>query len=243
MKKSIQALIVIVTVALAASPFAMEFSADMISQMATGNIAGKIYFKNPDVTRSEMMGMISITKRPIVYQIFDSTKKYYVSSIDELKNKNPIADAGDFESWIKQNNMKNMGKESISGYKCQIYEGELQVEQSQPPMHMKLWYSKKLNYPIKTEITLPPPMGKMTSYLENIKPGKLPESLFVIPDGYVKAASMEEAMGMPDMGALMGNITARGSGSSSEEKMPSKEEMDEMMKKMKEMMKQMQQNN
>ncbi len=243
MKKSIQALIVIVTVALAASPFAMEFSADMISQMATGNIAGKIYFKNPDVTRSEMMGMISITKRPIVYQIFDSTKKYYVSSIDELKNKNPIADAGDFESWIKQNNMKNMGKESISGYKCQIYEGELQVEQSQPPMHMKLWYSKKLNYPIKTEITLPPPMGKMTSYLENIKPGKLPESLFVIPDGYAKAASMEEAMGMPDMGALLGNITTGGGGSSSEEKMPSKEEMDEMMKKMKEMMKQMQQNN
>ncbi|OEU48774.1 MAG: hypothetical protein BA862_02465 [Desulfobulbaceae bacterium S3730MH12] len=243
MKKSIQALIVIVTVALAASPFAMEFSADMISQMATGNIAGKIYFKNPDVTRSEMMGMISITKRPIVYQIFDSTKKYYVSSIDELKNKNPIADAGDFESWIKQNNMKNMGKESISGYKCQIYEGELQVEQSQPPMHMKLWYSKKLNYPIKTEITLPPPMGKMTSYLENIKPGKLPESLFVIPNGYAKAASMEEAMGMPDMGALLGNITTGGGGSSSEEKMPSKEEMDEMMKKMKEMMKQMQQNN
>lgn len=243
MKKSIQVLIVIVTVALAASPFATEFSADMISQMATGNIAGKIYFKNPDVTRSEMMGMISITKRPIVYQIFDSTKKYYVSSINELKDKNPIADAGDFESWIKQNNMKNTGNESISGYKCQIYEGELQVAQSQPPMHMKLWYSKKLNYPIKTEMTLPSPMGKMTSYLENIKPGKLPESLFVIPDGYVKAASMEEAMGMPDMGALMGDITAGGGSSPSEEKMPSKEEMDEMMKKMKEMMKQMQQNN
>ncbi len=83
----------------------------------------------------------------------------------------------------------------------------------------------------------------MTSYLENIKPGKLPESLFVIPNGYAKAASMEEAMGMPDMGALLGNITTGGGGSSSEEKMPSKEEMDEMMKKMKEMMKQMQQNN
>ena len=243
MEKFIQVLIILFTVALATSPFAMEFSADMVSKMATGNIAGKIYFKNPDVTRSEMMGTISITKRPLVYQIFDSTKKYHVSSIDELKDKNPIADAGDFELWIKEKNMKNTGKELISGYECQIYEGELRVEQSQSPMHMKLWYSKKLTYPVKTEMTLPSPMGKMTSYLENIKPGKLPESLFVIPDGYVKAASMEEAMGMPDMGALMGNITAGGGGSPSEEKMPSKEEMDEMMKKMKEMMKQMQPNN
>lgn len=243
MEKFIQALIILFTVALATSPFATEFSADMISQMATGNIAGKIYFKNPDVTRSEMMGMISITKRPLVYQIFDSTKKYHVSSIDELKDKNPIADAGDFELWIKEKNMKNTGKESISGYKCQIYEGELRTEQSQPPMHMKLWYSKKLNYPIKTEMTLPSPMGKMTSYLENIKPGKLPQSLFVIPEGYTKASSMEEAMGMPDMGALMGNITAGGGGASAGKEIPSKEEMDEMMTKMKEMMKQMQQNN
>ncbi len=241
MKKFIQASIILFTVALTTSPFATEFSADMISQMATGNIAGKIYFKNPDVTRSEMMGMISITKRPIVYQLFASTKKYFVSSIDELKDKNPIADAGDFASWIKQNNMKNTGKESMSGYKCQIYEGEYRTEQSQPPMHMKIWYSKKLNYPIKTEMTLPPPMGKVTSYLENIKPGKLPQSLFVIPGGYTKAASMEEAMGMPDMGALMDNITT--GGAPSEEKMPSKEEMGEMMEKMKEMMKQMQQNN
>ena len=243
MKKLIQVLIILVTVALATTPFATEFSADMISQMATGKFAGKIYFKSPDVTRSEMMGMISIIKRPMVYQIVANTKKYYVSNIDEIKDKNPIAAAGDFGSWIKKNNMKNSGKESISGYKCQIYEGELQTTQTQSPTHMKLWYSKKLNYPIKTEITLPPPMGKMTSYLENIKPGKLAESLFVIPDGYSKAASMEEAMGMPDIGALMNNITSGSGGSTAEKKMPSQEEMDEMMKKMKEMMKQMQQSN
>jgi len=241
MKKFIQASIITITVALATGIFAQEFSADMITQMATGNISGKIYFKNPDVTRNEMMGMISITKSPMVYQIFASTKKYHVTNIDEIKDENPMADAGDFKSWIKENDMKKTGKESISGYKCQIYEGNLDAEQSQQPTHMKLWYSKKLNYPVKTEITLPPPMGKMLSYLENIKPGKLPDSLFAIPDGYTKAASMEEAMGIPDFGALMNNMQPGGGGKPAQNKIPSGEDMDEMMNKMQEMMKQMQQ--
>lgn len=233
MKRIIQSSIIICTVFLATSLFAQEFSADVISQMVTGNISGKIYVKSLDVTRNEMMGMISITKGPLVYQIFTSTKKYHVENVNEIENNNPMADVGDFKTWVKENNMKKTGKESVSGYKCQIYEGDLQTEDSQPPTHMKLWYAKKLNYPIKTEITLPPPMGKMLSYLENIKSGKLPDSLFAIPAGYTKAASMEEAMGMPDFGALMNNMQPGGEG----------EEMDEMMNKMQEMMKQMQQQN
>ena len=243
MKRIFQTSIIICTVALATSLFAQEFSADMISQMITGNISGKIFVKNPDITRNEMMGMISITKGPLVYQIFTSTKKYHVEDVNEMENKNPMADVGDFKTWIKKNNMKKSGKESVSGFKCQIYEGDLQTETSQPPTHMKLWYAKKLNYPIKTEITLPPPMGKMLSYLENIKLGKLPDSLFAIPDGYTKAASMEEAMGMPDFGALMNNMQPGGGGEPAQNKLPSKEEMDEMMNKMQEMMKQMQQQN
>lgn len=243
MKSFIQTSIILFTVAMAASPFAQEFSADMISQMATGNIGGKLYFKTPDVSRNEMMGMISITKGPVVYQVFTDTKKYYITDINEIKDKSPMAGAGDFKSWIKENNMKKTGKESVSGYKCQIYMGDLQVTQFQQPTHIKLWYSKKLNYPIKTEMTLPPPMGKVVSYLENIKLDKLPESLFTVPNGYTKAASMEEAMGMPNFGGLMNKMPSQSGGEHSQNKIPSKEEMDEMMSKMQEMMKQMQQQN
>ncbi len=244
MKKLIYALIILFVFTPITHSFAEEFSADMHSQMAAGIVSGKIYFKNPDITRNEMMGMISITKRPVVYQIFTSTKKYHVSSIDKIKDKNPIADAGDFKSWIKKNNMKKKGKESISGYNCLIYEGELQTEQPQHLTHIKLWYSKKLNYPIKTEITLPPPMGKMTSYLENIKVGELPKSLFAIPEGYTEAASMEEAMGIPDLSSLLNSGSATGGGGATTgNKIPSSEEMDEIMNKMQQMMKQMQQKN
>ncbi len=243
MKKIIQTSLIFLSIVFAAASFAKEFSADMISQMGTGNITGKIYFKNPDTTRSEMMGMISITKGPLVYQIFTSTKKYHVSNIADMKDKNPMADAGDFKTWIKKNNMKKIGKESVSGYKCLIYKGALQMDQSQSPTDIKLWYSEKLNYPVKTEITLPAPMGAVTSYLENIQTGKQPASLFAVPENYTEAASMEEAMGMPNMGAFM-NDSAPGDGTpAAGQKMPSKEEMDEMMKQLQEMMNQVQPNN
>lgn len=241
MKNSILALLILLIGTLGTSAFAEEFSADMISQLPTGKSTGKLYFKNSDISRNEMMGMVTIIKRPLVYQIFSNTKKYHVSNMDDLKKKNVMADAGDLKSWIKKNNMKKVGTESIAGYKCQIYEGIIKNEDSQFSPHMKLWLSKKINYPIKTEIALPDPMGKVTTYLENITVGKQPESLFSIPSGYVEAKTMQEAMGMPDMGSLMKGFDT-GATPPVGMKMPSPEERDEMMKKMQEMMKQMQQN-
>ena len=241
MKKLTLTLLILLIGTLGTSAFAEEFSADVISQLPTGKSVGKLYFKNGDMSRNEMMGMVTITKRPLVYQIFSNTKKYHVSNIDDLKKENVMADAGDFKSWIKKNNMKKVGTELISGYKCQIFEGDIKDERSQFSPHMKLWLSKKMNYPIKSEITLPAPMGKVTTYLENITVGNQPESLFSIPAGYAEAKTMQEAMGMPDMGSSMKGIDT-GLNSPAGNPLPSPEERDEMMKKMQEMMKQMQQN-
>ncbi len=241
MKKSILALLVLLIATLGTSAFAEEFSADMISQLPTGKSTGKLYFKNGNISRNEMMGMVTITKRPLVYQLFSNTKKYHVSNMDDLKKKNVMADAGDFKSWIKKNNMKKVGTESIAGHKCLIYEGDIKDERTPFSPHIKLWLSKKLNYPIKSEILLPAPMGKVTTHLENIIVGKQPESLFSIPSGYVEAKTMEEAMGMPDMGSFMKGLDTGGNPPAGI-KMPSPEERDEIMKKMQEMMKQMQQN-
>ncbi len=241
MKKSFLTLLILLMVTLGTSAFAEEFSADVISQLPTGKSTGKLYFKNANISRNEMMGMVTITKRPLVYQIFSNTKKYHVSNMDDLKKKNVMADAGDFKSWIKKNNMKKVGTESIAGYKCQIYEGDIKDERTPFSPHIKLWLSKKLNYPIKSEILLPAPMGKVTTHLENIIVGKQPESLFSIPSGYVEAKTMEEAMGMPDMGSFMKGIDTE-KNLPAGNKMPSPEELDKMMKKMQEMMKQMPQN-
>lgn len=247
MKKSILTLLILLIVTLSTNAFADEFSADVITQLPRGKSSGKLFYKNEGTYRNEMMGMVTITKQPFIYQVFSNTKKYHVSNIDDLQNKNVMTDAGDFDSWIKKNNMKKAGKETLAGYKCQIYEGNIQEENSQFSPHMKIWFSKKLNYPIKSEITLPAPMGKVTTYLEKITVGKQPDSLFSIPSGYVKAETMEEAMGMPNIGSFMKGIDPganppAGNTMPPPPTMPSPEERDEMMKKMQEMMKQMQQN-
>ncbi|MCA1795820.1 MAG: DUF4412 domain-containing protein [Desulfotignum sp.] len=209
---------------------AEEFSADVVTSMDTGNVKGKLYFKNNRMNRNDMMGMITIMNRPHVYQIFTNTKKFHVSDVDTLEKDNPLAGASDFHAWAKENNMKKVGTESIEGFACDIYEGDVIIDkQSGQSAHMKFWLSRKLQYPLKTESMMPPPVGKVTTIVQNIKTGTQPAHLFELPKGYTEADSMEQAMGMPDMGQF------------SEGQMPSTEQMDEMMKKAQEMMKNMKQ--
>lgn len=223
--------------------WAKEFSADIVMDMQRGSFSGKVYFKNHDMIRNDVNQMINIINRPKVYQLFTKTKKYHVSNVDEMEKKNPLAGAEDFKAWAAQQKMKKVGQEAIEGFDCDIYEGDVTYDQAAgKTLHMKFWLSKKLNYPLKTENTMPGPMGKMTSRLENIKLGRLNDSLFEIPDDYTEAASMSEAMGMPDMGKFMKSRGENKGEMPSEGSTPSKEQMQEMMKKMQEMMKQQNQN-
>ncbi len=227
MKRGILVFLILV-LALPGTVAAVEFSADMITDIAGRKDTGKIYFKNQKLFRNETMGMIIINKHPKVYQLFQDSKKYVVSNINEFKKQNPMAGVENFDELVKKNNMQKQGTETIQGFKCVIYSGKVKFVENQPGMTMKFWYSKKLDYPIKSVSTLPPPMGEVSNYIQNIKTGNQPDSLFKIPAGYQKAASMQEAMGiniqMPSM---------KGDG-----KPPSKEDMEKMMEQMKKMMEQ-----
>ena len=211
---------------------AEEFSADIVTDMQTGSVNGKMYFKNTRVNRNEIMGMINIMKYPQVYQLFTGTKKYHISDVTELETDGPMAGVADFEIWAKENNLQKTGTESIEGFVCDIYEGTIDVdEETGETAPMKIWLSRKLQYPLKTETLMPPPASRVLSYVKNIKTGKQPDHLFEIPDGYTRAASMEQAMGMPAMGQF----------SDDQGQMPSSEQMggmmDEMMKQAQDMMK------
>jgi len=177
---------------------AIEFSADEISVMGV-EMKGKIYYKNITTHRNESMGMIRILKYPTMYQMFIDTKKYIVLDMEETlnKSKNPMAGMS-FEEIIKKNNMKNMGTETVKGFDCIIYEGDFVFSEKVPPTHMKIWYSKKLEYALKMDMSLPAPMGTMSSHLENIKIEKQADSLFEIPTGYTKVNTIQEAMGIPN---------------------------------------------
>ncbi len=177
---------------------AIEFSADEISVMGV-EMKGKIYYKNITTHRNESMGMIRILKYPTMYQMFIDTKKYIVLDMEETlnKSKNPMAGMS-FEEIIKKNNMKNMGTETVKGFDCIIYEGDFVFSEKVPPTHMKIWYSEKLEYALKTDMSLPAPMGTISSYLDNIKIEKQADSLFEIPTGYTKVNTIQEAMGIPN---------------------------------------------
>lgn len=219
--------------AMIATASAVEFSADTVTEVMGMKTNGKIYFKNYKTQRTDMdmMGikMTQIVKYPKSYQIFTDTKKYVVSDIEEMKKQNPMVGVDSFEEFIKINNFKKAGTETVEGYKCVIYEGNVTLAEGQPATSMKLWYSSKLDYPVKSEVTMPAPMsGKVTGVAKNIKTDKQPNGLFEIPSGYSEAKNTQEAMGMGGFGMP----TSGGSG-----EMPSREDMQEMMKSAQEMMK------
>ena len=218
------------SVLLSVAASAAEFSADTIMVMPGGTETGKVYFKPPNISRTESMGMILITRHPLVYHLFTDTKKYVVTNVEEAAEQSPMAGATDFMEWVEKNNLRKVGSETVEGYKCDVYEGEVSFTEGQPPALMKFWYSEKLAYPVKNESTLPPPMGKISNRLENIELGRQPDHLFEIPAGYTREKNMSAAMGM-------GGFQPPSSGQSG--KAPSPEEMEEMMKGMQEMMKQM----
>jgi len=216
-----------------------EFSADMVTEITGNKDRGRIYFKNSDTSRTEIMGIINISRRPLVYQLFKDTKKYCVTDISQEDKKNTMADVRTIEEWIKKNELKKIGTEKIAGYNCTIYQGDVKYTEDQPAYPTKIWHSKELEYPVKTESTLPEPMGKVLNYLENIKLGKQPASLFDIPSNYTKADTIQEAMGMMNINAP---FLKQGSTENSQQKMPSMEDTEKVMKQMQEMQKKIEQN-
>jgi len=231
MKKLLLA-VYVVCFAFTAGAFAEEFSGDMVTMMTGMSITAKIYYKDFHTSRSEAMGMITITNGENAYQIVESTKKYVAMDVEEYKQQNPMADADSLEEFVDNNDMKKVGTEEVDGYKCDVYEGNITYDVNQAPLAMKFWYSSKLDYPIKTETQLPPPMsGMAVSTLQNINIGKQPDSLFEIPAGYTQARNIQEAMGM---GGFM--MPSDGGDTQETGEMPSQEEMDQMMQRMQEMM-------
>ena len=211
---------------------AAEFSADMVTEVMGMKTTGKIYFRSYRTQRTdaEMMGMRvnQIVNYPKSYQLYTDTQKYVVSDIEEMRKQNPMAGVDSFEGFIKTNHFNKTGTETVEGYKCDIYEGNAILGEGQPAMPMKVWYSSKLDYAVKTEVTMPAPMSaKMVSVTKNIKTGKQPNELFEIPSGYSEARDTQEAMGMGGFGMPAGGDS---------DEMPSREDMQRMMESMKDMM-------
>jgi len=159
---------------------ATEFSATMVSKMHGQEMTGKIFIKGDKVrTESEAQGQTSIMiVRPdknVLWILMPQQKVYVETPLsDDPQQKMMTMSPQD------NPNMKLVGTETIKGYECDKYETTASHE-GQTTKHYA-WISKKLGMPIKTTSA----DGSMSMEYQDIKVGKLDDSLFEPPKGYRK---------------------------------------------------------
>ena len=185
----------IIGLGIAAPSHAGEFSADMIQKSPMGNSEGKVFVKGENLRQEMNIGgekqiMIFQKDKGIVWVLMPELKMYMEMTAGGQQNMAPPT-PGEME---KMGDKKYLGEEKVNGYKCKKY----RYTSNDPSVGTTtMWISKKLNFPIKTEME--GSSGPMSMEYKNIQEKKLPESLFEIPAGYQKMSmpSMPNMPGMP----------------------------------------------
>jgi outer membrane lipoprotein-sorting protein len=174
------ALVVTVVLVLSGAGMAAEFSADLLLKQAGVTMTGKVYVKG-DKTRQEYVQrgqkqvMIFRFDKGIMWVLIPSEKIYMEMSSEEGAVYNPQLD----QNIENKAEIKHLGKETINGYTCEKYQ---YIYHDQSMGTATQWFSKKLNYPLKTEYKSP--SGDMFTEYKNIKEGKVDNSLFEVPGDY-----------------------------------------------------------
>ena len=185
----------IIGLGIAAPSHAAEFSADMIQKSSMGNSEGKVFVKGENLRQEMTMGgqnqiMIFQKEKGIVWVLMPQLKMYMEMTAGGQQDMSPPTP----EEMEKMGDKKYLGEEKVNGYKCKKYSytsNDTSVGTS------TMWISKKLNFPIKTEME--GSSGPMSMEYKNIQEKKIPDSLFNLPAGYKKLSMpmMPKMPGMP----------------------------------------------
>jgi len=184
----------IIGLGIAGSGNAAEFSADMIQKSPMGNTNGKVFVKGENLRQEMNMGgqnqiMIFQKDKGVVWILMPGQRMYMEMAAGGQQNMATPTP----EEMEKMGDKKYLGEEKVNGYKCKKY----RYTSNDPSVgNTTMWISKKLNFPIKTEME--GSSGPMSMKYKNIQKKKVPDSLFKIPAGYQKM-SMPNMPGMPGM--------------------------------------------
>ena len=184
----------IIGLGLAAPSHAAEFSADMIQKSSMGNTQGKVFVKGQNYRQEMAMGgqkqiMILQKDKGTVWVLMPQLKMYMEMTAGGQQDMAPPTP----EEMEKMGDKKYLGEEKINGYKCKKY----RYTPNDPTISTAtMWISKKLNFPIKTEME--GSSGPMSMEYKNIQEKKIADSLFTLPAGY-KKMSMPAMPNMPGM--------------------------------------------
>ena len=176
------AVVAVVIVCLSGVSIAAEFSADLLLKQGGETISGKAYIKGDKirqeyVQRGEKQVMIFRFDKGFIWIMVPAQKIYM-----EMSSRSGAANDPSLGQKIKDMAVaKYLGTEEVSGYMCEKYH---YVYHDTSMGTVTQWFSKKLNYPLKSEHNSP--RGYMLTEYKNIKEGKIADALFEVPGDYVK---------------------------------------------------------
>jgi hypothetical protein len=185
-----------------------NFTATMVSsgmEMPMAKMGAKSRMENP-----AMNGLVTIS-------LADAKKTIMLNTASKTYCEQPTQDRGKAPDMFDPDvvfDKKKIGTETIDGHPCIKYDATFYRKSKPEEKHKAtLWEAQDLNnFAIQTEITLPANPrypgsgGKMVMKFKDIKLGAATASLFEVPRDYRKADSMQEVMGMGNIGEMMKNI-------------------------------------
>jgi outer membrane lipoprotein-sorting protein len=182
-----------------------EFSADIVMKVNDSEMTGKLFLKNANTFRMEIMEQTFISNDGQVRKMLTEEEKYININPADVERYNPLVGLSNFGKWVHLNNAKKVGHEKLQGYACDIYEATVAATDASPSMSTRVWYCRQIKFPLKSENTAPELNGSVSVTLNNIRTEEaLPEKLFTLPDTY--AEYVKEKKKEPDPDKLEGLV-------------------------------------
>ncbi len=170
---------------LAAAAHAAGFSAEMLIDQQGQKQPVKLYIKNRQI-RAEMEDvfgqkqiLVSRPGRDQTFMLYPQSKGYMAFPATAVRLPvDPDEDA------VKKIGTRTLiGQEDVGGYLCDKYEVAFFNKYRG---RMMVWVARELNFPIQMIQVDGPPTGSLVRKLTNIKEERIDDSMFGVPEGYIK---------------------------------------------------------
>ena len=177
--------------------FTAEFSAKLI-RSGGGDEAGTstVYLKG-DLRREEVLeegevGAVMIYRpdKGVIWTLMPDEKMYMEMPL-QAGVTGALEDVKSLDASAKR---EDMGKEKVGGFDC---EKRRYLKSNVTRGSVTVWYSPKLEYPVKIQIKTDDEEMDLVMEYKDIKPGTIPASKFEIPAGYEKMSIPGMPPGMP----------------------------------------------
>lgn len=166
--------------------FGTEFSADLIRNSGGDEEISKVFIKGKlrreEVKEDGELSVINITRpdKGVAWNLMPEDRMYIEIPLAGM-TPGAMENIEDLESSAK---MRALGKETVSGYPCEKRRYD-SSEEGQGAV-VTVWYSSELDYPVKIHVQAFGGEEEMVLEFQNIKTDNIPDSMFEIPEGYMK---------------------------------------------------------